>query len=70
MQSEAGQVPGEMKTAEDALNDKRKALEKRLADGKNQITKALEPIVQKIIDDNKLKLRDRPRRHHISRSKL
>lgn len=47
---------GEMKTAEDALNDKRKALEKRLVDGKNQITKALEPIVQKIIDDNKLTL--------------
>ena len=47
---------GEMKAAEDALNDKRKALEKRLVDGKNQITKALEPIVQKIIDDNKLTL--------------
>jgi outer membrane protein len=47
---------GEMKAAEDGLNDKRKSLEKRLVDGKNQITKALEPIVQKIIDDNKLTL--------------
>jgi Skp family chaperone for outer membrane proteins len=47
---------GDMKTAEDALNDKRKALEKRLVDGKDKITKALEPIVQKIIDDRKLTL--------------
>jgi len=47
---------GTMKAAEDALNDERKGLEKRLVDGKNKITKALEPIVQKIIDDNKLTL--------------
>jgi len=47
---------GDMKSAEDALNDKRKALEKRLTDGKDKITKALEPIVQKIIDDKKLTL--------------
>ncbi len=47
---------GDMKSAEDALNDKRKALEKRLVDGKDKITKALEPIVQKIIDDRKLTL--------------
>ena len=45
-----------MKSAEAALNDKRKALEKRLVDGKDKITKALEPIVQKIIDDQKLTL--------------
>lgn len=47
---------GDMKTAEDALNDKRKSLEKRLVDGKDKITKTLEPIVQKIIDEQKLTL--------------
>lgn len=46
----------DVKAAEDALNDKRKALEKRLVDGKNKITKALEPIVQKIIDKEKYTL--------------
>lgn len=46
----------DVKAAEDALNDKRKALEKRLVDGKNKITKALEPIVQKIIDKEKFTL--------------
>jgi Skp family chaperone for outer membrane proteins len=45
-----------MRAAEDALNGKRKALEKRLVDGKNQIVKALEPIVKKMIDDRKLTL--------------
>jgi Skp family chaperone for outer membrane proteins len=38
------------------LNNKRKALEKRLTDGRNQITKALEPIVKDIIDKKKLQV--------------
>lgn len=47
---------GDMKAAEDSLNSRRKDLEKRLVDGKDKITKALEPIVQKIIDQRKLTL--------------
>jgi Skp family chaperone for outer membrane proteins len=46
----------DMKAAEDAVNDKRKALEKRMIDGKDKITKALGPIVEKIIADKKLTL--------------
>jgi Skp family chaperone for outer membrane proteins len=41
---------------ENDLNNKRKALEKRLTDGRNQITKALEPIVKDIIDKKKLQV--------------
>jgi Skp family chaperone for outer membrane proteins len=46
----------DMKAAEDSMNDKRKALEKRMIDGKDKITKALGPIVEKIIADKKLTL--------------
>jgi hypothetical protein len=67
---QAGQVPGRHESAEDALNDKRKSLEKRLVDGKDKITKALEPIVQKIIDDRKLTLRHRSRHGGFPRSEL
>ena len=41
----------DIKAAEDSLNDRRKALDKRLTDGKNKLVKALEPIVKKMIDE-------------------